>query len=281
MKKLLVRYGTIEMCSKAGRGFDRYRKLDDIPSYVPDWSSLPVCSSLLRYFKEETMHLKAQDQAISLLSNGDLQLEVFCVAVVQIVVDQKPEMTGSDLLQWLDAAELLALQHARYPYPNRDPPSSGITVSEAFWRTLVADSTLKKTRAPVAWSGELLKLKTLMGTRRGLLLGSDLDSVRPRGQDVNGIWYHQFHRVTGSRSFCVTDGGMIGMVPLDTHSNDLVCLVPGGVVPYIMRRKDPADERSSPEIELVGESYIHGIDAVADMKELRGKGEMPRKFVFV
>ncbi|KAI0545031.1 HET domain-containing protein [Xylaria curta] len=55
-----------------------------------------------------------------------------------------------------------------------------------------------------------------------------------------------------NRSFVMTSGGRMGIGPSDSRIGDIIAIMPGGGVPYIIRQK-----RSS--WVLVGESYIRGI----------------------
>src|SRR5207253_1498391 len=39
------------------------------------------------------------------------------------------------------------------------------------------------------------------------------------------------------RSFIITSGGDMGIGPLNTHVNDMISIIPGGDVPYVLRRQ--------------------------------------------
>lgn len=55
-----------------------------------------------------------------------------------------------------------------------------------------------------------------------------------------------------NRRFCATRDGRIGWVPRDTREDDVVCVLFGGRVPYVLR---PCERGYT----LVGECYIHGL----------------------
>lgn len=63
-----------------------------------------------------------------------------------------------------------------------------------------------------------------------------------------------------NRCFILTDSGMMGLGPSDTHENDHVSAILGGDVPYIIRR-------SSTQWVFVGEAYIEGLMGGEALKE--------------
>jgi hypothetical protein len=67
----------------------------------------------------------------------------------------------------------------------------------------------------------------------------------------------------GRRQF-VTDNGFLGLGPRNMQVGDIVCVLFGGSIPYILRSND-----TSGVFKLVGESYVHGImhgEAIASWK---------------
>ena len=56
----------------------------------------------------------------------------------------------------------------------------------------------------------------------------------------------------GNGRFCVTARGYIGFVPYEAKVGDEICIIYGGVVPFVLRQ-------SKGSSRLIGESYIHGI----------------------
>jgi hypothetical protein len=55
------------------------------------------------------------------------------------------------------------------------------------------------------------------------------------------------------RSFIVTEKGYLGLGRNSTQPGDIVCVLRGGNVPFILRRK------GNGYYELVGEAYVHWI----------------------
>lgn len=62
------------------------------------------------------------------------------------------------------------------------------------------------------------------------------------------------HRYTIRRKLAITEKGYIGLVPAETERGDLVCVLYGGQMPFILRAIE-----GSEKYELIGEAYVHGI----------------------
>jgi hypothetical protein len=60
------------------------------------------------------------------------------------------------------------------------------------------------------------------------------------------------HELVDCRRFFITDKGHIGMGPDSLQTGDIVCILYGGKVPFILRPE-------SDHYLLVGESYTHGM----------------------
>jgi hypothetical protein len=56
-----------------------------------------------------------------------------------------------------------------------------------------------------------------------------------------------------NRAFFITDGGRIGIGPQDMQPTDIICVLFGGTVPYVLR---PTENPS--EYLFIGECYVHG-----------------------
>lgn len=70
--------------------------------------------------------------------------------------------------------------------------------------------------------------------------------------EVTG-YAHSFLNVTTSRKFAVTHKARMGMVPEKAQEGDVVAVLPGGKVPFVLRLV------SSGVYEVIGAAYIHGI----------------------
>jgi hypothetical protein len=64
------------------------------------------------------------------------------------------------------------------------------------------------------------------------------------------------------RNFCITEKGLMGMVPKHSKIGDVICLIYGAQVPFVLRtssEEKEASDTSETMYQLVGECYIHGM----------------------
>lgn len=63
-------------------------------------------------------------------------------------------------------------------------------------------------------------------------------------------------RAMVERNFFITSSGHFGLSPIGAEESDLVCLLAGGRVPYILR---PCNDKSPGTFMFLGECYCHGL----------------------
>lgn len=85
----------------------------------------------------------------------------------------------------------------------------------------------------------------------------------------------QVGAATLNRRFFVTEKGYFGLAPATTQPGDLVCILLGGKVPYIVRKTVDADapnkiaDMHRTTYKFVGDAYVQGImngEAVQDLE---------------
>jgi hypothetical protein len=288
VKKLLLHYGTFELFCKAGCGFER--KLPDLPSYVPDWTNIPTAQPLYWHFYNGPQTVTAEERGISLHSDGRLQLQMYELDSIEHITRPLTGTGGKNesaqLVTWFDAAEKMAVTHSKDPYIMTIPPRPSIPLFEAFWRTTIADSTNDRTRpSPDAYHG-YLRWKYALSLQCGIAPTSVFEDIEQYAEQYRNPmdntlakmvdWFNTMLITSWNRAFCVTRNGMVGLVPGGALSGDLVCLLPGGAVPYVMRPRV-----SGGECELVGESYFHGVGAIEGVKQLRNEERQPSVVLLV
>jgi hypothetical protein len=297
VKKLLLSYQADMLFSRAGRGFDRCRRLPELPSYVPDWSSPFSIGGLAQFHPGYSQSLiDGQARVAALVSQSDevgpLRMELFDLDVIEAVGkpfnSQGDNVTTEALLSFFEAAEDLVFNRAQEPYPMATPSRPSISLFEAFWRSTVANSTINRDRVPDDLYYGYLSHKCRLSrdcNKAPTSVFYDLEHYERRsGNDPDHTtammltWWDTAYNLLYHRSFCVTRNGSIGIVPPDTLPGDLVCLLPGGLIPYLMRPKSAQEPNV---VELVGECYIHGIAAVEGEEELRSNGTEPRTVTLV
>ena len=144
-------------------------------------------------------------------------------------------------------AEAETLTHALNSYPNY---ITGGTMDDALWRTLICNTTFTGERIRDAYHENYLSWRAV----KAMLLSAEnhFDAVMSEHYSRAKI-FDQVHSnaITGKRFF-TTQRGFIGLAPSRTVRGDLVCVLKGATVPFILREADKG-------YILVGESYCHGI----------------------
>ncbi|KAK8084379.1 hypothetical protein PG997_005650 [Apiospora hydei] len=137
-----------------------------------------------------------------------------------------------------------------------NPYGSPDALRAAFWRTLIADRDGDWGGPPPAKFGE--------GLDRFL---------ESEGQDVQRSMAFLVPAVSrlARRAFVITERGYLGLAPMRCRVGDLVCVLTGGEVPFVLRPdkgphwKEDDDGKGeeglakSTRYRWVGEAYVHGI----------------------
>ena len=242
-----------------------------LPSWVPDWRSIENAHPFVRYsdrtkfrasggMKAEAWH--SHDQSI-LHVRGKL-IDLVAVlgsepsftrssAVFEINTDKITELSKS--ATWLQECEELA--------SNRD----GILTSgrqEQLWRTLTCGLTGDGFPAPQHYAEYFQKyMKFMAGSQERFTsyladAESSPNGVRGLTEAMHGFETHRYieasiDRWSSKRRFCITNSGALACVPKATCHGDIICVLFGGEVPYVLR------PTGTGRFSVVGECYLHGI----------------------
>ena len=79
----------------------------------------------------------------------------------------------------------------------------------------------------------------------------------PRLMEETKRFEQSMAKVMLERRLFVTKKGYIGAAPLSSQVGDVVYVLAGGHVPFVLRKK-PGGQKSAP-LRLVGECYVHGL----------------------
>jgi hypothetical protein len=130
-------------------------------------------------------------------------------------------------------------------------------VPEAYWRTLIANSTFGFQKDSTTWHKCDTDLQDVYqrwkANRNVERLPGD---PGPMLDESIGSFMGSTQRACTHRQFFATSGGRIGLGPIDTKVGDSVCVLYGGPVPFIIR--EHSDDRLC---YLIGEAYVHGLMA--------------------
>lgn len=221
----------------------RHNQQLDLPSYVPDWTvnlaSRPLIFGLgsLRFraggdklgmFACE--HSWEQDHGLQL--SGILLDTIRRVGTVNLESDVAGNVDPHTLIRsWWEEAQQVALKRIA-----RAPGSTGYTDAfEAMRRRLA-----------------ICKHGYYIGESRQKRRGSLLDDA-----DLNADTAHSASQTltlgpTRGRVLFVSSTGFLGLVPHSTREGDVIFIIRGADVPYVLR---PAGEA----YELIGEAYVEGV----------------------
>ena len=125
----------------------------------------------------------------------------------------------------------------------QNPYRSGCGQQEAFWKTLIANCVTQLTGPPSEEQNFAARFDAWMGR----------DDVRMYDESFTAPFYKAAITRCLRRSFFVTNEGYFGLGSCYPRPCDIVCVLRGSNVPFVLRPR--VDEY----FELVGEAYVHGI----------------------
>jgi hypothetical protein len=273
-----------EVLHFAGIGWDGAEP--GCPSWVPNWtiSRQPATlahspfdvSAYYRAATQLTPQISIQPEARVLKSKGQ-QLDYIKV-LSSVMKDPAPDrltlpLEGvEDLTFWFRDTQALLAENCTAQYlPTQQP------ITEAFWRTLIGDSIHSSRPAPSNFGEKFTKYLSLMKNLHDLKAKHGSDLLRVKREMSEPAFYKQYFGTLEelmafmrdvwnasflvgqsgfSRAFCITASGYIGLVPEYTATGDIICLIYGSEVPFVLRSMSGEHEG---DYQLVGECYVHGI----------------------
>lgn len=241
-----------------------------LPSWAPDWRIearfrpiRPVCS------------WTGDDQSGVFNASGSLPARVDISADLRTMTAQglpvgKIAVLGTHIENDGDTTEtpvtlkrMFTLFQDWWPLAKNHTPAftaDGERRADAFWRTIITDMNSFAQKATRSVEGAQFRL--WMGLSSPAAFEPE-DLVEPAPQFMGFI--ASFRQATMNRRFFVTEEGRMGLGPRLIVPGDLVCVLLGSQVPFVLRRKVDGDG-----YVLVGECYCHG---VMDGETVRGLDE--------
>jgi hypothetical protein len=239
------------------------RNIQDLPSWVPDWSSsAPTLNMLANMARIQSFSTEPGMYRYRKLPRFDNDGRTLAVSgaildqVIQIGEHASPlkpnvhamnhKRAGLHVERWRKMAQTLN------SYPTSD------SIDEAFARTLVlggvcvGDQRESFRDLYSAWTSQLLKQS----------LSEDINNT------IDGTVLRRYMEVAAStcrqRTFFLTDGGYMGIGPYFLRPSDSIAHIDGGATLYVIRKaKDGCHA-------IVGDAYVHGMmDLTLDDDQLR------------
>lgn len=262
------------------------KKIEELPSWVVDWSdttpSHQLSSRLYNAAKGTDVEVKYHYH----LNSNELQLSGVAIDTVSFVFhDERIEKSERNLSsriiyreQWYagivdpltslyvtgigrKARNLLrpswqqALEGTDWEVPYQP---TGQSMSEAFWRTLLADQTPYLTNATDRRIDPNLDLTSKFDRwahRRALTRSLLPRSMRVRKEVDVAIqrWLEALEMNLMFKRLFITKKGRLGLAPSSIQAGDTICVFFGGKVPFSLRKTPNEDWYT-----LVDETYLHG-----------------------
>ncbi|KAF5614123.1 het-6-heterokaryon incompatibility [Fusarium subglutinans] len=280
----LIRQGSLDILS--GVEDVKFRQIQQLPSWVPDYSVHQVASILCMPPRPGwfTLYAAAVGRDVSVQhspSNPNiLTLSAYRVDAISKIGPAAEESIYNTLEKWASMVDFSA------PYPITNGKS--FPMIDAFWRTLVGNIGFGASSYPVSqdWRYKFaaFALQARWELQQHLSISSDTQRVaveRPsltpgidsildilkddhqmdhqmeEALDEDGDLYRStMHHISWYRRLFLTDGGYLGLAHPSCQPGDELVLLSGGRVPFVVRR----GSMEIPECySIVGEAYVHGI----------------------
>jgi hypothetical protein len=274
--------------SFAGIGYRR--KLDSLPSWAPDWTSLGNRDTGRQHFSSiqaTTGFACGRGVGLRVAFSENAEQGAAVMQIQGHVLDEihhmGPEMgyTAHNLGKGGSDEEMagvvrshmgnrrLVLRYARQPYPTGQP------LDEVFWRSLIADTQFERP-APATLGVGCRAWERIMHRQAGLKLRPD-DAEEVTDETYDALpteenmaadpefrlaleWNSARIMAATGRTMAVTKDGYVAVVSPKTEVGDLVCVFYGLNTPFLVRPQvDINNEGGTRLVRLVGEAYVHGM----------------------
>lgn len=274
---LILTDSGVEVLYEAGG----YKKLQDLPSWSPDWTCRKEESQLgdlrnsdddLIYHASGSSSFKARfmEDRKKLAVTGCIVDEIQIVGTAFFRNIEGSYVTDEIIWDKMHAFEKEAsgLTSNATSYP------SGESVFDAYWRTLIGNKTHHEAEAEApAEYGEffaaLLRVQQIyeeskrLPQSRGPFFASSLASENEaqefkRLEDKSRPYRLSQQVMLPGRRFGMTKKGFFGMLTQNAEKGDYICIVMGSTVPLIVREIEVAQSLLT-TYSIVGEGYIHGM----------------------
>lgn len=263
---------SMSILHRAGMGNPRSKYLEDLPSWVPDWSTVDKEAKNFGSGKRSGFCAGGPPaHKARILNSKFLMIDGMAIDIVTDLSSVRPRppkygrltnFTREQLVQeykreslaWLRDAEdmVTSLCNAKCSsrwkssdeklYPSKEA-SSPETWSRAFTLTMVSGARDLNAGGP-----EDINIALWNSMVALYQVGNSIPIMKGKATNYNATCTY----ATTSRRFLATQKGFIGLTSQCTEVGDAVCLFPGIVTPFILRK----GQRTW---TLVGEAYIHGL----------------------
>lgn len=236
------RPNTLDVLSFAGIG---QRRDMNFPSWVPQWTKevgapLGLLQSTTGYHASGTYRSELEFWA-GFLSVKGVRFDSINHLISPVNHADGDNMVRAQKTKHWEQTCWSSSQKCQ-PYPTGEP------LSEVYWRTLVANVDDKLKRAAPEFGHALGNWRQSLGLIDNQNEVDNMDELISQ----TGAFSKALTLGGSSRCFGTTAEGYMGLFPSAAQVGDLVCVLFGGVVPFLLREHVGY-------FELVGECYVHGV----------------------
>lgn len=173
------------------------------------------------------------------------------VLVLHGISVDKITLMGKTAPETPDIKSTITQWRSLAPTDNRSYVTGG-TVAEAFWRTITLDCKIVNYHTGIS-----LKDNPRDRRRRLDLIDGIIPPRNTKSEDTLitalGEQYNFGERAQYGRRFFNTEKGYMGIGPSKIYKDDVVCVILGGEMPFILRPTENG------RYKMVGQCYTHGI----------------------
>lgn len=257
--------------------------ISGLPSWVPDWSKRhpfqPLQSKAYSAGGESEPRFRFSGNGTVLSIKGRVLDPINTLMGLEIITQDPKEKHTEDLMTRLKLCHNYKRKWYRFcasacwslcgrpiqediPLPsNQDVYPTGETLQEAFWRTLLCNNDMQRSKVSSEY-GAHWSIVHRWYCNSGNIVGNP-----PSMEEITGMMLFEepMDLFAEGRRFCTTFNGRMGWVPQRAQIGDLVCIFQGCSVPFVIRKAFFKNARlpflvgpAIPYYEVVGECYIHG-----------------------
>lgn len=247
----LLRHGDLEiltMCRSRG-------EVSGLPSWVPDWTA-PILVPWMGMPRDKLFAASGDSQHSFIPSTRRDTVTLKGVRVDTIVDCGNPRIgephtirenfTVENLLKEFNELERFVLRGSTIASENR---------ANAVWRIPIADREVSRSGSQ---SHRATAISESMYRRMRKVAGIPIDHDDGNDGGGNGVdrgwggYLLRMNEIHNRRPF-LSEKGYVGLAPANAAVGDLICILYGAPVPFVLRKKVEEDH------QLIGEAYVYGI----------------------
>lgn len=239
----------------------------NLPSWVPDWTSEIIDYERLLLTSRQAWndYFKASSGALASIRyvrQGRIVLKGMILGIVAVLGTPNSSLGLIESIynNWRDVAGVEALPHRLYN-------KTSTTYYDAFWQTLCSSIL----RPQTSLHGSVKGIRTCNNAiHRSWYeawcnwisdFDTDLDRIDDVSSECTGSEIQSFEMgviaATSMRTLFISrDEEWLGLAPTDAIAGDVIALLEGGRVPYILR---PGNETQAGCYQVIGDAYVHGV----------------------